>query len=169
MLQLLLILQLQAPAVTKNFLPGKIPRDTTRNYIVLHNDGGNLNASSTRLVLRTRRLAYHYFIQRDGSIHQFMDLRYIAKHAGITSWNGISGWNNFSIGIALQGVNFMEYTCNQYKSLKKLLDYINLRYPDSNNYPILTHAEIAWPRGRKHDPGPNFDLRRLNHDVSCDP
>jgi AmpD protein len=155
------------PKVIKNFLPSKAPRDTTKNYIVVHNDGGNLNATATRLVLRTRRLAYHYFIEDDGTIHQFMDLRHQAKHAGVSRWNNLFNWNTFSIGIALQGTNFTKYTCNQYQSLKILLSYIKLRYPDSVDKPLLGHEDIAWPRGRKHDPGKHFELWRLEHDITC--
>lgn len=152
--------------VRKNFLPGKLKRDTTQNYIVIHNDGGNLNASATRLVLRMRRLAYHYFIARDGKITQFMDLKYVAKHAGITQWNGITGWNSFSIGVCLQGTNLTGYTEKQYASLKNLVEYINVRYPDSKTKQILGHQDIAFPQGRKHDPGEHFELWRLHNDTT---
>jgi N-acetyl-anhydromuramyl-L-alanine amidase AmpD len=157
------------PKITKNFLPGKVPRDTTQNYIIIHNDGGNLNASATRLVLRTRKLSYHYFIEDDGAIHQFMDLRHRAKHAGDSRWNGLFNWNTFSIGIALQGTNNSHYTCEQYESLKTLIDYIKLRYPDSTDKLVLGHSDISWPRGRKHDPGNNFEQWRLKHDFTCIP
>jgi N-acetyl-anhydromuramyl-L-alanine amidase AmpD len=168
-LSLAVMLQLAAvePKIKKNFLPGKVPRDTTKNYVVIHNDGGNLNASATRLVLRARKLAYHYFIQTDGSIFQFMDLRHSAKHAGDSRWGGMFGWNGFSIAIALQGTNSTNYSCKQYESLKNLLSYIRLRYPDNVEKPILGHSDIAWPRGRKHDPGKNFDLRNIEHDSTC--
>lgn len=155
------------PNVVKNYFPGKTLRDTTKNYVVIHNDGGNLNAHATRLVLRARRLAYHYFIEDDGTIHQFMDLRYVAKHAGNSRWGGLFNWNTFSIGVALQGASFTEYTCKQYESLKNLLSYIRLRYPDNVDKPLLGHEDIAWPRGRKHDPGKNFEPWRLEHDITC--
>ena len=111
--------------VKKNFLSSKIKRDTTRNYIVVHNDGGNLNATTTRLVLRARRLAYHYFIARDGTITQFMDLKYVAKHAGISQWHGhvtsmdapdLYNWNDFGISVCVQGASFNKYTDKQYDS-----------------------------------------------------
>jgi N-acetyl-anhydromuramyl-L-alanine amidase AmpD len=155
------------PKVIKHYLSGTLFRDTTKNYIVIHNDGANLNARSTRNILAVRKLSYHYFIERDGTIHQFMDLRYIAKHAGDSRWSGLFNWNTFSIGIALQGANYTQYTCNQYKSLKNLLNYIKLRYPDTVDKPVLGHDDIAWPRGRKHDPGKNFDTRRLENDITC--
>ena len=160
-------LALPEPNVIKNYLPSRTPRDTTKNYVVIHNDGGNLNARATRNILKARRLAYHYFIETNGAIHQFMDLRYVAKHAGDSRWGGLFNWNTFSIGVALQGNNFTNYSCKQYESLKNLLSYIRLRYPDSVNNPLLGHETIAWPRGRKHDPGKHFELWRLEHDITC--
>lgn len=145
-------------------MSSKIKRDTTQNYIVVHNDGGNLNASATRLVLRMRKLSYHYFIARDGVITQFMDLKYVAKHAGPSQWNGITGWNAFSIGVCLQGTETLTYTDAQYASLKNLVHYINIRYPDSKTKHILGHQDIAFPRGRKSDPGKHFEIWRIYND-----
>lgn len=174
MLTIIMALQLHQPPnprppilqVKKSFLSGKIKRDTTQNYVVVHNDGGNLNASATRLVLRVRRLAYHYFIARDGTITQFMDLKYVAKHAGNSRWNGITNWNKFSIGVCLQGKDGMIYTDQQYASLKNLVNYINIRYPDSKTKPILGHQDVAFPHGRKSDPGEHFDLWRIYDDTT---
>lgn len=147
-------------------MPGRELRDTTRNYIVIHNDGANLNARSTRFVLQRRKLAYHYFISRDGTIHQWKDLRFVASHAGRSSWHNISNWNNFSIGICLQGTNFLPYTEIQYQALTLLVNYINMRYPDSRTKPILGHSDIAYPRKRKSDPGEHFELWRLHDTLS---
>lgn len=163
MLQLLLLLQISIPEplVIKNFLPGKTLRDTTRNYIVVHNDGAGLSAKSTRYVLQRRRLSYHYFITREGTIHQWKDLKYTALHAGRSLWNGIDDWNDFSIGICLQGTNFLPYTEEQYQALTLLKNYINFRYPDSRDKPILGHSDVAYPKNRKKDPGEHFYSWRL--------
>jgi AmpD protein len=147
-------------------LPGSLPRDTTRNYIVIHNDGAGLSASTTRRILQRRRLAYHYFISREGTIYQWKDLRHQAFHAGISLWNGIRDWNNFSIGICLQGTNFKPYTDAQYEALTKLIGYINMRYPDSRMKPILGHSDVAYPKRRKKDPGEHFQLWRLINDTT---
>lgn len=171
MLPLLLILQLSIPdpLVTKNFLPGKLQRDTTRNYIVIHNDGAGLNAASTRRILQRRRLAYHYFIGRDGNIHQWKDLKHQAFHAGVSLYEGIRDWNKFSIGICLQGNNLFPYTNEQYQALTLLVNYINMRYPDSKDKPILGHSDVAYPKKRKKDPGEHFQLWRINNDITNHP
>ena len=169
MLTLALALQLLAPPVIKNFLPGKTLRDTTRNYIVVHNDGAGLNAKATRYVLQKRRLSYHFFIARNGDIHQWKDLKYVALHAGRSLWNGISDWNTFSIGVCLQGTNFLPYTEEQYQALTLLKNYINMRYPDSRDKPILGHSDVAYPQNRKKDPGEHFYSWRLYDPFSHHP
>ena len=164
---LLLVVALQQPLIIKRLFQKTHVRDTTQNYIVIHNDGANLNASATRFVLRLRRLSYHYFIGRDGKIYQFMDISYVAKHAGVSNWNGMSDMrppslNPYSIGICLQGTDITPYTNKQYTSLSKLINYLYKRYPDSQNKRLLTHADVAMPHGRKTDPGVFFDITKLN-------
>lgn len=140
-------------------------RDSTRNYLVIHNDGANLNAKTTHAVLRRRRLQYHYFIGRDGHIYEFVDPKYIAFHAGKSNYLGMSGWNDFSIGICLQGTNFLEYTEEQYQSLNDLVFSLRIRYPDIQNYPLTYHSQVAYPSGRKKDPGPHFDITKITIDT----
>lgn len=167
---LLLVLQIQIPAplVVKNFLPGTTLRDTTRNYIVIHNDGAGLSATATRNLLFRRRLSYHYFISRDGTIHQWKNLQHKALHAGVSLYDGVKDWNAFSIGVCLQGTNFLNYTDEQYQALILLKNYINMRYPDSRDKPILGHSDIAYPKKRKKDPGEHFQLWRLYDAFSYD-
>lgn len=136
-------------------------RDSTKNYIVLHNDGSNNDMASTYVTLRKRRLGYHYFVTREGKIYQFIDPKYAASHAGTSSYNGLYKWNKFSISICLQGTSMMKYSKSQYKSLRSLLDVLYLRYPNSKDLPLLDHSDIAYPRGRKDDPGPFFDSTLL--------
>ena len=158
MIKWLLILALQQPQMVQRLLPHTFPRDTTKNYIVIHNDGMNIGIGPTRLYLNITGKSYHYFIARDGTITQLMTLEQIANHAGKTKWNGMEAFNYFSIGICLQGKDRTGYTSAQYRSLKSLIRYINARYPDSKTKPILKHSQVAWPRGRKSDPGSHFKI-----------
>jgi len=158
---LLLMVALHQPPVIKRLLPKTQPRDTTKTYIVIHNDGGNLNASATRLVLRLRRLSYHYFVARDGKIYQFMDVKNVANHAGLSAWGDDCLLNSVSIGICLQGTDITPYNDKQYESLSKLINYIHQRFPDSKDKPLLTHSQVAIPHGRKTDPGIFFDTTKL--------
>jgi N-acetyl-anhydromuramyl-L-alanine amidase AmpD len=161
---LLLILALQTPRVTKLPLPASTLRDSTRNFVVIHNDGANMSATQTRNVLLRRKLAYHYFIDRNGRIYQFVDPKYVARHAGISLHDGMISWNDFSIGICLQGMNGLSYTDKQYESLQMIVDNLKQRYKNIGHR-LYTHSEIAFPWGRKKDPGETFDLTRITIDT----
>lgn len=157
---LVLVLALQTPQITNLPLPANTLRDTTRNLIVIHNDGSNMNARGTHNVLRRRRLSYHYFIDRTGRIYQFVDPKYVAKHAGISLYDGMLSWNDFSIGICLQGMDGLVYTDAQYVSLQLLVNQLRQRY-NHIGHQLYTHSQIAFPWGRKKDPGETFDLTRI--------
>lgn len=134
-------------------------RDTTRNFIVIHNDGGNLSATQTRNVLRRRGLAYHYFVDRQGKIYEYVNPRYRASHAGTSFADGMWKWNDFSIGICLQGLDGVMYTDAQYRSLQLLIHRLENQYRLQPR--IYTHSEIAFPWGRKSDPSETFDMSRI--------
>lgn len=139
------------------------PRDTTKNYIVIHNDGANMSAVRTRNVLQRRRLAYHYFVDRQGKVYQYVHPRFVAPHAGISFAEGLLSWNNFSIGICLQGISGVMYSDAQYTSLQLLLGQLSRQY---RLYPRLyAHSDVAFPWGRKKDPGPTFDTTRIRLDT----
>jgi N-acetyl-anhydromuramyl-L-alanine amidase AmpD len=161
---LLLVLALQTPQITKLPLPAKTLRDTTRNFVVIHNDGSNMTARQTHSVLRRRRLSYHYFIDRYGKIYEFVNPTYVAKHAGISLYETLIGWNDFSIGVCLQGMNGLIYTDKQYESLQTLVNQLKLRYTNIGNQ-LYKHSEIAFPWGRKKDPGEAFDISRIQIDT----
>jgi len=163
-IMLSLLVSLQQLKINKMPLPARGIRDSTQNYIVLHNDGSNMTARQTHGVLSSRGLSYHYFVARDGNIYEYVNPKYIARHTGVSFHKGMLNWNNFSIGICLQGMNGLIYSNQQYESLGRLIQQLHNRYPDSKSRPILTHAEVAFPPGRKKDPGETFDLTKIKLD-----
>ena len=76
----------------------------------------------------------------------------------------MESWNNFSIGICLQGRNTTPYTDKQYASLQSLVVMLHKRYPNGRGKPLYTHAQVAFPRPRKKDPGELFDMTRIKID-----
>jgi AmpD protein len=56
----------------------------------------------------------HLFVERDGAVTQFVSLRDRAWHAGVSSFDGREGCNDFSIGIELEGTDDLPYTDAQY-------------------------------------------------------
>lgn len=136
-------------------------RDTMRNDIVIHNDGANLSANTVHAALRHSRLSYHYFIDRRGKIYNFVDISRAAEHAGRSSYQNTKNWNDFSIGVCLQGSIFTTYTPAQYASLNKLIQHLRRRYPHAPPSRVVGHSDVAHPKGRKKDPGIHFDWRKV--------
>lgn len=98
------------------------------------------------------KVSSHFFIQRDGSLIQFVSCNQRAWHAGVSSWQGRERCNDFSIGIELEGSDYEAFEPNQYVVLKSLLKAIKVRYGIDA---VAGHSDIA--PGRKTDPGPYFD------------
>ena len=159
--QLLVGVAMQLNIVNMPLPTKRVIRDSTQNFIVIHNDGSNMSASGTHRVLRRRRLGYHYFIDRNGKVYRFTDPKYVAKHAGISWHDGRHSWNNFSLGVCLQGKTGLAYSDKQYESLQKLVNELKKRYPDIPTRRFKYHSQIAFPWGRKNDPGETFDTTRI--------
>ncbi len=79
----------------------------------------------------------------------------------MSCWNGRERCNDFSIGIELEGCDSMPFEPAQYERLAVLIVELERRYPIEA---VVGHSDIA--PGRKTDPGPFFDWKRL--DVMCE-
>jgi len=80
---------------------------------------------------------------------QFVSTDKRAWHAGVSSFEGRSGCNDFSIGIELEGCDELPFETAQYSALIALTVSLMAHYPIRH---IAGHNEIA--PGRKTDPGP---------------
>lgn len=118
-------------------------------------DFGNEPDARVR-TLEGLRVSSHFLITRRGAIEQFVSCRDRAWHAGVSSFMGRSRVNDFSIGIELEGSDFVPFEPVQYERLVQLLAAIDARY--LLKY-IVGHSDIA--PGRKSDPGPYFDWALL--------
>ena len=148
------------PKVVNKPFPASTRRDTTTTYIVIHNDSSP-NPRTTFSWLRRKRNSYHYYIDRQGTIYKLVDPKYEAGHAGLSYYYGHWRLNRISIGICLENQLPQQYTEVQYQSLAWLVFQMQKRYPESKTHPIVGHSDVAWPRGRKNDPGEHFDWRKL--------
>lgn len=106
--------------------------------------------------LRGLRVSAHFLIRRDGGVLQFVDCRRRAWHAGTSSWRGRPQCNDYSIGIELEGLEGRSFDAAQYRSLARLLRALRQRHGVRE---VVGHEHVA--PGRKLDPGPGFDWRRL--------
>ena len=105
------------------------------------------------------KVSPHFFIRRDGELIQFVPCRLRAWHAGTSQWKGRERCNDFSIGIELEGDDDTPFGAAQYVVLKDLLAALKQAYPITS---ITGHSDIA--PGRKTDPGPFFDWKRVTRE-----
>jgi AmpD protein len=103
-----------------------------------------------------QRVSAHFLIRRDGSLAQFVPCAMRAWHAGISTWRGREGCNDYSIGVELEGADDIPYTDAQYTTLAALTRALRRRYRIRD---VAGHCDIA--AGRKTDPGPAFDWERF--------
>lgn len=87
---------------------------------------------------------------------QFVSCRQRAWHAGFSSWCGRQRCNDFSVGIELEGCDELPFEEVQYR---RLLDVVRLMCAHYPIEAVVGHSDIS--PGRKTDPGPCFDWRRL--------
>lgn len=102
------------------------------------------------------RVSAHLLIRRDGELIQFVACGQRAWHAGLSSWNGRARCNDFSLGIELEGCDGLPFTDAQYRRLLDVVDVLRAHYPIEA---VVGHSDVS--PGRKTDPGPCFDWRRL--------
>jgi len=107
------------------------------------------------LTLKGLKVSSHFYIPRDGELIQFVPCDLRAWHAGVSTWGGRSRCNDFSIGVELEGSDFVPFRDIQYETLKRLTLHLRARYAIQD---IVGHSDIAPVR--KSDPGPFFDWPR---------
>jgi len=105
------------------------------------------------------RVSAHLFIERSGRVTQFVPFDRRAWHAGVSSFRGRTGCNDYSIGIELEGCDWLAYDDAQYAVLTDVIGALLARYPRLSLDAVVGHQEVA--PGRKSDPGPLFDWLRL--------
>ncbi len=105
------------------------------------------------------KVSAHYFIDRNGVVIRFVPEHKRAWHAGVSRFAGRDNCNDFSLGVELEGDDFQPFAAVQYERLNRLLAEIRRRHPQVNRERVVGHSDIA--PGRKTDPGPFFDWRRV--------
>ena len=104
------------------------------------------------------KVSAHFFIRRDGTLHQFVSANERAWHAGVSAYRGRERCNDFSIGIELEGSDYVPFEVAQYEVLCQLTNKLIQFYPLKD---IVGHQDIA--PSRKTDPGPFFDWALLQN------
>lgn len=114
--------------------------------------------------IRGLQVSSHFYIRRDGSLWQFVSADDRAWHAGVSQYRGRHQCNDDSIGIELEGLEGENFEDAQYTQLTRLCSDLRHHYPIAY---VAGHEHIA--PGRKQDPGPGFDWRRLQSALDFPP
>ncbi|SFQ20061.1 N-acetylmuramoyl-L-alanine amidase [Roseivivax halotolerans] len=115
-------------------------------------------AALTRLCTPEAEVSAHYLIAEDGRTWQLVDEEMRAWHAGAGQWGAITDMNSRSVGIELANDGASPFPEPQMAALEALLPDIMQRW-DIAPERVIGHSDMAV--GRKIDPGPRFDWRRL--------
>ena len=105
------------------------------------------------------RVSAHLLVRRDGEVVQYVPFSKRAWHAGVSSFGGRERCNDYSVGIELEGTDDRPYSDPQYERLGAVVRLLRRRWPLIDEQRVVGHCDIA--PGRKTDPGPIFDWRRL--------
>ncbi len=106
--------------------------------------------------LRDLKVSAHFLVRRDGTVLQFVSIHDRAAHAGVSTWEGREGCNDFSVGIELEGLEGLPFEPAQYDTLRVLLPALRTQLPLRQ---VVGHEHVA--PGRKRDPGEAFDWPAL--------
>lgn len=123
------------------------------------------NAHPYFQTIKGAEVSAHLFIERDGKITQFVNFEDRAWHAGKSSYLGRPDCNNYSIGIELEGSDFVPFTAVQYQTLSQIIKTLYQTYPKTRRH-LTGHSDIA--SGRKTDPGEYFDWAQLREMIAQD-
>ncbi len=151
--------RIMGPQLPVTWSPSPNYGDRRPAFIILHHTGSTTFASALKtLTSASAGVSAHYLIDRTGALHQLVDERHRAWHAGDARWGGDSDLNSASIGIELVNAGDEPFPSPQIDTLLALLQDLVSRYrlPTQN---ILGHGDVA-PR-RKVDPNRLFPWAQL--------
>ena len=138
-------------------------RSLVISAIIIHDTGSrSAVAAIDWLCNPASHVSAHYVIDRDGTVYRLVPDAECAWHAGESVLHGVTGVNEFSIGIEVVDAADVDdpYPPEQLESVAQLVADCCRRYEIPLNR-IVGHADIAVPHGRKVDPGPDFPWSRF--------
>lgn len=129
------------------------------SLVVLHFTGMADGASArARLCDPAAEVSAHWLIHEDGRTEPLVPEDRRAWHAGAGAWQGAGDVNSRSIGIEIVNTGDAPFPAPQMDAVAALLGAVLARHglgPEA----VIGHSDMA--PGRKDDPGPQFDWRRL--------
>lgn len=127
--------------------------------VVLHYTGMSDGASArARLCDPLAEVSAHWLVHEDGTVEPLVPEDRRAWHAGAGSWQGRDDVNSRSIGIEIVNSGDAPFPARQMDAVVALVRDVLARH-GLGPAAVIAHSDMA--PGRKCDPGPRFDWRRL--------
>ena len=133
---------------------GHVPELVVLHYTAMATD----EAALERLCSREHEVSAHYLVGRTGRVYGLVEERKRAWHAGRGMWGGLEDVNSRSIGIEIANPGNEPFPAAQVQSVEALLRSVVESWRIAPER-VIAHSDCAV--GRKLDPGPKFDWRRL--------
>ena len=129
------------------------------DLIVLHYTAmASAAEAQQRLCDPAFEVSAHYLISEEGAVLSLVPEELRAWHAGAGAWGSVTDVNSRSIGIELANTGATPFSAAQMDALEGLMRGIMARWQIPPQR-VIAHSDMA--PGRKIDPGPRFDWRRL--------
>jgi N-acetylmuramoyl-L-alanine amidase len=130
--------------------------------VIHHTAMASAEAALARLRDPAVEVSAHWLIAEDGRVWRLVDEAMRAWHAGAGAWGEVTDVNSRSIGIELANpgplAGFPPFPEPQMAALERLLAAAMARWGIAAAG-VIAHSDMA--PGRKADPGPKLDWRRL--------
>jgi len=133
---------------------------SSQNIVSFFQNTLDVNAHPYFAEIANQKVSSHFLIARTGELIQFVSTQDRAWHAGASNFMGRERCNDFSIGVELEGDGDTPFEDAQYKALAKLVQKLQLTYP---NLQFAGHSDIAPER--KTDPGKYFDWEKFQKET----
>lgn len=140
--------------------------------IVLHDGEGSKQSDLERLtddtIREALRVSAHYYVDRALNVYQLVDPVKRAWHAGNSSYQGRTSYNDFAIGIETEHKQGQPWAPGLQDKIAELSRYLISTYSIKEQW-IVAHKWIA--KGRKFDPTnwPDDELHTWVHNLYVQP
>jgi N-acetylmuramoyl-L-alanine amidase len=126
-------------------------------FVIYHDTAGTAESAVHWFQNPASKVSAHYIVTAIGVIYRMVPEDKAAWHAGMSEFMGYESLNDWSIGIEMEDQDDKKpYPDVQLKAVLELAQDLATRYKIPLNRHV-GHVDIATPRGRKIDPGPDFD------------
>jgi N-acetylmuramoyl-L-alanine amidase len=105
------VTHLSCPKNTKDFA-----EEQPDTIIIHYTAGGNAKSSAHYLASDSVKASAHIVLDRSGHIYQLVPFNIISWHAGRSSYQGRSGFNQYAIGIEIDNAGVLEATGDKFIS-----------------------------------------------------